>query len=136
MVRDMFTSVFRSDLKLVYSIFRSVAGSASSFSFPNFHYCSSLKETVSVYANYLRSHFAAFQAKALHSRAGSYLSELHQVSFSKESHSSPCSVLTSTVLLAAALHPFVFNCYWRRWSCLPHAEALSSPRHRSSPSHF
>ena len=75
--------------KSVYSLLRSVAGSSSSsLNFPN---CSSPRESASVYAAYLRSHFSVSQPKALRSRARSYLSELRRPTCSEESHSSFCS---------------------------------------------
>ena len=49
----------KSNPKPVYSRFRSVSGSSSSSSFfPNFPNCSSPRESASVYAHYLRSHFS------------------------------------------------------------------------------
>ena len=67
----------KSNSKTVYSLLRSIAGSpSSSSSFPNFPNCSSPRESASVYAAYLRSHFSVSQPKALHSRARSFLSEL------------------------------------------------------------
>ena len=67
----------KSNLKSVHSLLRSIAGSPSSFSSsPNFPNCSSPRESASVYAAYLRSHFSVSQPKALRSRARSYLSEL------------------------------------------------------------
>ena len=49
----------RSNPKSVHSLLRSIAGSSSSF--PN---CSSPRESASVYAAYLRSHFSFSQPKA------------------------------------------------------------------------
>ena len=70
----------RSNPKSVHSLFRSIAGSSSSSSFsPNFPNCSSPRESASVYAAYVRSHFSVSQPKALRSRARDYLSELRQV---------------------------------------------------------
>ena len=54
----------------------------------NFLNCSSPRESASVYAAYLRSHFSVSQPKALRSRARGYLSELRRATCSKESHSS------------------------------------------------
>ena len=69
----------KSNPKTVYSLLRSIAGSPSSFSFsPNFPNCSSPRESASVYAAYLRSHFSVSQPKTLRSRARGYLSELHR----------------------------------------------------------
>ena len=65
----------KSNPKSVYSLLHSVVGSSSSS--PNFPNCSSPRESASVHAAYLRSHFSVSQPKALRSRAGGYLSELH-----------------------------------------------------------
>ena len=65
----------KSNPKSVHSLLRSIAGSSSSSSSsPNFSNCSSPRESASVYAAYLRSHFSISQAKALRSRARGYLS--------------------------------------------------------------
>ena len=61
----------KSNPKSVHSFLRSIAGSPSSS--PN---CSFPRESASVYAAYLRSHFSVSQPKALRSRARGYLSEL------------------------------------------------------------
>ena len=63
----------RSNPKSVYSLLRSIAGS------PN---CSSPRESASVYAAYLRSHFSVSQPKALRSRARGYLTELRRALWS------------------------------------------------------
>ena len=69
----------RSNPKSVHSLLCSIAGSpSSSSSSPNFPNCSSPRESASVYAAYLRSHFSISQSKALCSRARGYLSELRQ----------------------------------------------------------
>ena len=61
----------------LHSLLRSIAGSpSSSSSSPNFPNCSSPRESASVYAAYLRSHFPVSQPKALRSRARGYLTEL------------------------------------------------------------
>ena len=66
----------KSNPKSVHSLLRSIAGSpSSSLSFPN---CSSPRESVLVYAAYLRSHFSVSQPKALRSRARGYLTELRR----------------------------------------------------------
>ena len=86
--------------KSVHSLLRSIASSPSSFSsFPN---CSSPRQSASVYAAYLRSHFSVSQPKARHSRARGYLSELCRATFPVESHSSFCSPFTLAEFLAAA----------------------------------
>ena len=67
----------KSNSKTVHSLLCSIAGSSSSSSFsPNFPNCSFSRESASVYATYLRSHFCISQSKTLHSRSRGYLSEL------------------------------------------------------------
>ena len=86
--------------KSVHSLLRSIAGSPSSSSFsPN---CSSPRESASVYAAYLRSHFSVSQPKALRSRARGYLTELRRATCSVEFHSSFCSPFSPAEFLAAA----------------------------------
>ena len=93
----------KSNPKSVHSLLRSIAGSpSSSFSSPNFPSCSSPKESASVYAAYLRSHFSVSQPKDLRSRARGHLSELRRATCSVESHSSFCSPFTLAEFLAAA----------------------------------
>ena len=93
----------KSNPKTVYSLLHSIAGSpSSSSSSPHFPHCTSPRESASVYAAYLRSHFSVSQPKTLRIRARSYLSELHRVMCPEESHSSFCSPFSSTELLAAA----------------------------------
>ena len=53
----------RSNPKSVHSLLRSIAGSSSSS--PNFPNCSSPRESASVYAAYLRSHFSVSQPVAI-----------------------------------------------------------------------
>ena len=54
----------KSNPKTVYSLLRSIAGSSSSSSSsPNFSNCSSPRESASVYAAYLRSHFSDSQTQ-------------------------------------------------------------------------
>ena len=87
----------------MHSLLRSIAGSpSSSSSSPNFPNCSSPRESASVYAAYLRSHFSISQAKTLRSRARGYLSELRQATCPEESHSSFCSSFSPAEFLAAA----------------------------------
>ena len=89
--------------KSIYSLLCSVAGSSSSSSpFPNFPNCSSPRESASVFADYLRSHFSVSQPKPLRSRARGYISELRRATCPVESHSSFCSPFTLPELLAAA----------------------------------
>ena len=93
----------KSNPKSVCSLLRSIAGSpSSSSSSPNFPNCSSPRESASVYAAYLRSHFSISQLKTLRSRARGYLSELCRATCPVESHSSFCSTLSLTEFLAAA----------------------------------
>ena len=76
----------KSNPKSVHSLLRSITGSPSSCSFsPNFPNCSSPRESASVYAAYLRSHFSVSQPKALHSRARGYLTELRRATCPVES---------------------------------------------------
>ena len=82
----------------------SIAGSpSSSSSSPN---CLSLRESASVYAAYLRSHFSVSQPKALCSRARGYLTELRRATFPVKSHSSFCSSFSPAEFLAAASNLF------------------------------
>ena len=93
----------KSNPKSVHSLLRSIAGSPSSSpSSPNFPNCSSPRESASVYAAYLRSHFSVSQPKALRSRARSYLTELRRAPCSVGSHSSFCSPFSPAEFLAAA----------------------------------
>ena len=90
----------RSNPKSVHSLFRSIAGSPSSSSFfPN---CSSPRESASVYAAYLRSHFSISQPIAMRSRARGYLSELRRATCLEESHSSFCFPFSLAEFHAAA----------------------------------
>ena len=79
-----------------------VGSRSSSSSSPNFPNCSSPRESASVYAAYLQSHFSVSQPKALHSRASGYLSELLQATCSEESHLSFCSPFSPAEFHAAA----------------------------------
>ena len=93
----------RSNHKSVHSLLRSIAGSpSSSSSSPNFPNGSSPRESASIYAAYLRSHFSVSQPKAMRSRARGYLSELHRATCPVESHSSFCSTFSPAEFLAAA----------------------------------
>ena len=87
----------------MYSLLRSVVGSSSSSSSsPNFPSYSSPRESASVFADYLRSHFSVSQPKALRRRARGYLSELCRATCPKEFYSSFCAPFTPTEFLAAA----------------------------------
>ena len=88
-----------SNPKTVYSLLRSIAGSSSSS--PNFPNRSSPRESASVYAAYLRSHFSDSQPKTLRSRARDYLFELRRATCSEESHSSFCSPFSPSEFIAA-----------------------------------
>ena len=93
----------RSNPKPVHSLLCSIAGSSSSSSSsPNFPNCSSPRESASVYAAYLRSHFSVSQPKALRSRARGYLSEVRRATCPVESHSSFCSPFSRAEFLVAA----------------------------------
>ena len=76
----------KSNPKSVHSLLRSIAGSpSSSSSSPNFPNYSSPRESASVYAASLRSHFSVSQPKALRSRARAYLSEVRRATCSEKS---------------------------------------------------
>ena len=90
----------KSNPKSVHSLLRYIAASPSSS--PNFPNCSSPRESASVYAAYLRSHFSVSQPKALRSRARSYLSELRRATCPEESHTSFCSPFSAAKFHAAA----------------------------------
>ena len=97
----------KSNPKSVYSLLRFVAGSPSSSSlFPNIPNCYS-KESASVYAAYLRSHFSVSQPKALRSRARGYFSELRRAACPEESHSSFCSPFSPAEFRTAASNLFL-----------------------------
>ena len=72
----------------------------------NFTSCSFPRESASVYATYLRSHFSVSQPKALRSRAGGYHSKLRRATCPEESHSSFCYPFSPTEFLAAASNLF------------------------------
>ena len=87
----------------MYSLLCFVAGSSfSSSSIPNFPNCSSPRESASVFADYLRSHFSVFHPKALRSRATGSMSELHRATCPKESQLSFCFPFFPTEFHAAA----------------------------------
>ena len=100
----------KSNPKFVYSLLRSVAGFSFSFSSsPNFPNCSSPRESASVYADYLRSHFSVSQPKTLRSSARGYLSEIRQATCPEEyrlsffSSFSPAEFLAATLNLSSSL---------------------------------
>ena len=83
----------RSDPESVRSLLRSVAGSpCSSSSSPNFPNCSSSRESTSVYAACLKSHFSVSQPGALRGGAGGCLSGLRRNACPVESFCSPFSL--------------------------------------------
>ena len=89
--------------KFMHSLLCSIAGSlSSSSSSPNFPNCSCTRQSASVYAAYLRSHFSVSQPKALRCRARGYLSELRRATCPVESHSSFCSPFSPAEFHAAA----------------------------------
>ena len=93
----------RSYPKSVNSLLRYIAGSpSSSSSSPNFSNCSSPRESASVYAAYLRSHFSISQPKTLRSRARGCLTKLRRATCPVESHLSFCSPFSPAEFLAAA----------------------------------
>ena len=92
-----------SNSKSMYFLLCSVAGSSSSSSFTSkFPNGFSTRESASVFAAYLKSHFCASQPKALRSRTRDYLSELRQATRPKETHLSFCSPFYSAQFLAAS----------------------------------
>ena len=98
----------KSNPKSVHSLLCSIAGSpSSSSSSPNFPNCSSPRESASVYAAYLRSHFSVSQPKALRSRARGYLTKLRRAMCSEEPHSSFCSPFSPAEFLAAVSNLFL-----------------------------
>ena len=95
----------KSNPKSVHSLLRTIAGSPSlSSSSRNFPNCSSPRESTSVYAAYVRSHFSVSQPKALCSRARGYITELRRATCPVESHSSFCSPFSPAEFLAAAFN--------------------------------
>ena len=89
----------------MHSLFCSIAGSSSSSSSSsNFPNCSPPRESASVFAAYLRSHFSVSQPKVLRSKDRGYLSELRRATCFVESHSFFCSPFSSAEFLAAAFN--------------------------------
>ena len=100
----------KSNPKSVHSLLRSIAGSpSSSSSSPDFPNCSSPRESASVCAAYLRSHFSVSQPNALRSRARGYFCELRRATCPVESYSSHCSPFSPAEFLAAASNLFSFT---------------------------
>ena len=113
----------KSNPKSVCSLFRSVAGSSSSFSSsPNFPNCSSPRESASFNAAYLRSHFSVSQPKALPSRARA---EFRRDPCPEESHSSFCSPFSPTEFSAAASNRFSSTATGRDKVAYPMLQHLS-----------
>ena len=90
----------KSNPKAVNSLLRSIAGSSSSS--PNFPSYSSPRESTSVYAACLRSHFPFFSQRLCVAKPDAYLSELRRATCPVESHLSFCSPFSPTEFLAAA----------------------------------
>ena len=93
----------KSNPKSVHSLHGSVTGSSSSS--PDFPNCSSPRESASVFADYLRSHFSLSQLKAQGlciAEARDYLLELCRAMCPEESHSSFCSPFSPAEFLAVA----------------------------------
>ena len=123
----------KSNPKSLHSLLRSIAGTPSSS--PNFPNCSSPRESASVYAAYLRSHFSVSQPITLCSRARGYLTELRRATCSVESHSSFCSPFSLAEFLAAASNLSSSNATGPH-SCLSHGKAPPSLWHGFSSSHL
>ena len=88
--------------KSVLSLLRFIAGSpSSSSSSPNFPNCSSPRESASIFADHLISHFSVPQPKALRSRARGYLTKLRRATCPVESHLSFCCPFSTAEFLAA-----------------------------------
>ena len=98
---------------------------SSSFNFPS---CSSSRELVSVFADYLKFPFSVSLPKALRSKARGYLFELRRATCAEESHSSFCQSFSPDKFQAAAIN-FSVHCRWPRQSSLSHAKAPSSLWH-------
>ena len=123
----------KSNPKSVRSLLRSIAGSpSSSSSSPN---CSSPRESASVYAAYLRSHFSFLSQRPC-------VAEPEATSLSS---AEPRALWSSLVLLLSLLsrgiscgylQPLLIHCHWSRQSCLSHAKASSSLWHGFSSSHL
>ena len=89
--------------QFVYFLLCSVAGSPfSSYSSPNFPNCSFLRESASIFSDYLRCHFSVSQPKAPHSRARGCLSELGRATCPEDHHSSFCSPFSPDEIIAVA----------------------------------
>ena len=120
--------------KSVHSLLRSIAGSPSSS--PNFPNCFSPRESASVYAAYLRSHFSVSQPKALRSRCRGYLSELRRAMCPVESHSSFYSPFIPAEFHAAASNLSSSTATGPDKCCLSHAKTPSLLWHGFSSSHL
>ena len=114
-----------------YATLCSVAGSpSSSSSSPNFPNCSSPRESASVYAAYLRSHFSVSLPKALPSGARGYLTELRRAMCSEEFYSSFCSPFSPGKFLAAVESTLSSPCsrfdflHSRQGAALAHLDSL------------
>ena len=85
--------IFSSALSLVFS--------STTSSSPNSSNCSSLWQSVWVYADHLRPHFSVSLPKALRSKARGCVSNLSQATCPEDSHSSFCFPFSSTEFLMA-----------------------------------
>ena len=121
----------KSNPKSVYFIFRSVPGSSSSS--PNFPNCSYPRESASVFADHLRSHFSVSQPKAPRSSARGYLSELHQATCPEESHSSFCSPFYPVEFFAAASNLSLFAATGPKVSLSTDKDGYPILKHLSRP---
>ena len=131
-----FSLSHRSNPKSVHSLLRSIAGSpSSSSSSPNFPNCSSPRQSASVYAAYLRSHYSVSQPKALRSRARGYLTELHRATCLR-SVTRPFAFLSLPLNSCGFLQPLLIHCHWPRQSCLSYAKASFSLWHGFTSSHL
>ena len=123
--------------KSVHFILCYIAGSlSSSSSSPNFPNCFSPRESASVYAAYLRSHFSVSQPNALRSRARGYLTDLRRATCPVEPHSSFCSPFSPAEFLAAASNLTPSTATGPDKSCLSHAKAPSSLWHGFTSLHL
>ena len=91
----------------------------------NFFNCFSPRESVSVFAYYLRSHFSVSQPKVVCNRARSYLSKLCSATCPEESHSSFCFPFSPTEFLVAASNLSSFTAIFPDKAAYPVLKHLS-----------
>ena len=114
----------KSNPKSIYFLLRSVASS------PNLPNCSSPRESILVFADYLRLHFSVFQPKSLRSRVrGCFSSSAEPRALRSLTH-------PSFLQLNRRCLQFFLHCHSPRQSCLSHAKASSSMWHEFSSSHL